>query len=299
VYNGKDNFLLNKKNNTIKIYAKNVLNDFTSLSAFFNSIITLKNAIPLIINDAEIEKYINDTSVATKQYHVITLILKDKGIGSFGKFQSTSIKRNFFYKILIEKNTYLPFKIIQTNNAKPDDFAMTTFENIIYNAQNLPELSWYYSTYLNEYKQIQEKQIDVIKVKSKAPEFVLPFAANSTDSLKLSGFVGNVVLLEFWEKNCGYCISAVPKLNSLINKFKEVKFKIFGINVGDSRNDIELFYKRNQPLFKSVVADTKVVEQYGITGYPTIVVIDKKGAVLYAGNMDIEKIESVIESGLR
>jgi protein-disulfide isomerase len=48
-----------------------------------------------------------------------------------------------------------------------------------------------------------------------------------------------------------------------------------------------------------VVADTKVVEQYGITGYPTIVVIDKKGAVLYAGNMDIEKIESVIESGLR
>ncbi len=297
IYNGKEDFFLDKKKKSLKLNNKPIYRDFISLSAFLNSIFTLKQAIPSIISDNEIEKTLKDTTIQNINYYLVTLTSRNKVLSSFGKFELISIKRDFYYKIFIDKSSFLPQKIIQTNNAEPNDFMLTAFKNISYNIPRLAELSWYYSSYLNDFKILNDKEIATIKAKTKAPDFNLEFV-NKKESLKLSSLKGNIVLLEFWIKNCGYCISAVPKLNSLITKFEKRKFKVVGINSEDNRKDIELFYRRNVPVFKTLISDSKINEAYGIYAFPTVVLIDKKGIVLYAGNLDIEKLLTLIKNNL-
>lgn len=221
----------------------------------------------------------------------------NKFLSSLGKFESTTIKRDFYYKIFIDKTTFLPRKIIQTNNAEPNDFILTEYKNISYNIPKPTELSWYYSSYLNDFKILNNKETLTIKANSIAPNFNLKYA-DKKDSLKLSSFKGNVVLLEFWIKNCGFCISAVPKLNFLNSKFAKRKFSIIGVNFEDNSKDIESFYKRNLPVFKTILGDLRIKESFGIGAFPTVVLIDKKGVVLYSGNLDIEKLQTLIENNL-
>lgn len=298
VYNGKEDFFLDKKKKSLKLNSNPNYGDFISLSAFLNSILTLKQAIPSIIRDNDIEKTLKDTTIQDLDYYLVTLTSKNKVLSSFGKFESITIKRDFYYKLFIDKSSFLPKKIIQTNNAEPNDFMLTDFKNISYDIPTPTELSWYYSSYLNDFKILNVKETVTIKAKTKAPIFNLAYV-NKKDSLKLSSLKGNIVLLEFWIKNCGYCISAVPKLNSLITKFEKREFKVVGINSEDNNKDIELFYKKNTPVFKTVVGNSKINEAYGIDAFPTVVLIDKKGVVLYSGNLDIENLQTLIENNLK
>ena len=114
VYNGKEDFFLDKKKNLLKLNSRPTSRDFTSLSAFLNSILTLKQAIPSIISDNDIEKTLKDTTVQDINYHLVTLTSNNKVLGSFGKFESINIKRDFYYKIFIDKSSFLPQKIIQS-----------------------------------------------------------------------------------------------------------------------------------------------------------------------------------------
>lgn len=297
VYNGKEYFTLDKNKKSLTLNTNPAYKDFTSLSAFLNSIFTLKQAIPSIISDNEIKKTLKDTTIHSINYYLVTLTSRNKVLSSFGKFESTAIKRDFYYKIFIDKKTFLPQKLLQTNNAEPNDFILTDYKNISFNIPRLTELSWYYSSYLNDFKILNNKETVIIKSKSKAPNFNLEYV-NKKDSLKLSSLKGNVVLLEFWIKNCGFCISAIPKLNSLNVKFAKSKFRIIGINSEDNHVEIDSFYKRNIPVFNTVIGDSKTNESFGIDAFPTIVLIDKKGVVLYSGNLDIEKLQTLIEHNL-
>ena len=225
--------------------------------------------------------------------------MQNKTLSGLGSFDTTTIKRKFFYKIVVDKAGFLPLHIIQTNDAEPKDYMLTSFTDFK-SAVNTPsELSWYYSTYLNDYKPASQKQLALIQLNTTAPDWQLIFL-NSNDSIRLSNLKGKVVLLEFWIKNCGYCIAAVPKLNALLEKYKGKKFQVIGINTLDTKDDINNFYKKNQPKFKTVYDyNGKVTTGYGVDAFPTIVLIDKNGVVLYAGNFDQEQLDNSLKAALK
>ncbi|HET9430879.1 MAG TPA: TlpA disulfide reductase family protein, partial [Chitinophagaceae bacterium] len=163
---------------------------------------------------------------------------------------------------------------------------------------HLPENSWYYSTYLKHFKPSSEKRMLLIKANTIAPDWEAVYF-NAHDTISLSKFKGKVVLLEFWIKNCGYCIAAVPELNSLIEKHKSTNFTVIGINRHDKQEDVNFFYQKNQPNFKTVFDNNgSISAAYGIDGFPTIVIIDKKGIVLYAGGLDKELIDRLLKTAL-
>jgi thiol-disulfide isomerase/thioredoxin len=299
VYNGSENFMLNKENNTSTIIYKPVLKDFSQMSVFVNSIVTLKNSIPTIINDKKIIKYLSDSTIENKNYFVVKLILINKTLKYLSGFDYPTTKMNFTYQIFIDKETFYPSQIIQTNDRTPNDFVLTTFKNINTDDLKPTEASWYYSTYSKQYKQAtKKKKISLIKANKIAPNFTLPYA-ESNEKLTRINLKGNVVLLDFWIKNCGICISSVPKINALINKYEKRNLKTIGINVLDNSVNIEQFYSNNKPLFKTVLGNTKVKEAYGIDGFPAFVIIDKAGIVMYAGEFDEKKIENILEKCLK
>lgn len=298
IYNSAESFYLNKKEKTVKVIDKPKLSDFSSLSFFVNSIVTLKKSLPEIITDKEILKNVTDTSISGKNFYLLSFVLQDKLLNGLGTFAAVTLKRNFIYKVVVDKETYLPLHVIQTNNIEPKDFMLTSFSNFKINSYDPLENSWYYSTYINEYKPPSEKIVSLIKQNALAPNWHLPLYA-SNQLLNLNELKGKVVLLEFWIKNCGYCIAAVPKLNSIAEKYKKKKFQVVGINAHDTKEDVDNFYQKNKPNFKSVYDKGKVTNDYGVGAFPTVVLLNKNGVVLYSGSFDQQIIENLIKAALK
>ena len=138
----------------------------------------------------------------------------------------------------------------------------------------------------------------IIKAGQVAPDFSL---INQEIGLKedLSKYRGHVVLLEFWIKNCGYCIEAVSKLNALNKKYKSINFKILGINTEDSEDSIDVFINKNQVEYPVLRGNnTDINKNYGIAAFPQVVLINKAGVVIYSGNLDIQKIGELIDKSI-
>lgn len=299
VFNGTEEFETDKKGKTIKIDDQPDQKLFSSISAFYNSIITLKNGLPLIIADETIAKTVSDTAINNTSYYLITLSLNKRRIKNIGKgFDAMTAKSNLIYKIIIDKKDYLPLEVLQVND-RNNDFIRTRFTNITANIPLPSELSWYYSTYTNEYKPaVQKEAPQLISVGHSAPEWILPLY-NKEENIKLSNFKGKVVLLDFWIKNCGPCIKSIPDLNALQEKFKNKKFEILGINSYDTKEDIGWFCNKHKPNYKVLMQGKAIAEKYGVSGFPTVILIDKEGKVLFSG-VDFEKseIEKLIEKAL-
>ena len=86
---------------------------------------------------------------------------------------------------------------------------------------------------------------------------------------------------------------AFPKMQQLHNQFgKDIEF--LSINTEDSLDDIEFFYNKHKPSYKMLYEGRSLAEQLQINSFPTVLVVDKNGVIVYSGVMDEKKIEKQI-----
>jgi thiol-disulfide isomerase/thioredoxin len=298
VFNGSEYFLLNKKTKTIIIKNKPSFNDFESLPGFYDSLVTLKNSLPKIISDKTIPKTITEKSIDDKSFYVVEFTLDSKILTLSGNYFVTT-PRKFTYRLTIDKSNYLPLEVFRVNDVNKD-FTQTNFEYKKAKSALPTENSWYYSTYLNEYKPEKPRENKLINVGQNALEWKLPSLSDEAP-VSLSQYKNKVVLLEFWISFCGYCIAAVPKLNFIEEKYKNKDFKLVAINADDTKDIIQKFEKNNQAKFQILYGGKETAESYGIDGFPTIVLIDKTGKVIYSGVFEpnkTDKLEELIDKNL-
>ncbi|HEV7715002.1 MAG TPA: TlpA disulfide reductase family protein, partial [Steroidobacteraceae bacterium] len=62
-----------------------------------------------------------------------------------------------------------------------------------------------------------------------APDFVLD--SNTGKPVKLSGYKGQVVMINFWATWCGPCREEMPLLESIYKQYKDKNFTLLGVNV--------------------------------------------------------------------
>ena len=295
IFNGTEKFDLDLKTKSIQINDHPNQESFQSLSAFYNSILTLRNILPEIINDTSAIKTLSDTTFNNKPCYVINLSISKRRIKNLGNGFDI-VNFNPVYKIIIDKESYFPFEIVQPTNQT--DFIKTSFLNINANPEPPSEYSWFYSTYTNTFKSAIKKDMpQLIPVGSIAPDWTLSLY-NANENISLSKLKGNVVLLDFWFKNCGGCIESVPHLNTLQNKFINQKFEVLGINIYDTQKEISLFCNRHKTNYKVLMNGKEVAEKYGAFEYPTVILIDKNGIVIYSGNFIESRIEDLITAAL-
>ena len=91
---------------------------------------------------------------------------------------------------------------------------------------------------------------------------------------------GKVIVLEFWATWCGPCVSAIPHLNELADQFTDEPVQFIAITDEDE-HIITPFLKR-RPIHAWVGLDEgkSTFKDYGITGIPHTVVVDKKGKIV-------------------
>lgn len=122
-----------------------------------------------------------------------------------------------------------------------------------------------------------------------AKEGKAPFPASAPDftlktldgqEMTLSKLRGKVVLLDFWATWCGPCRESIPHLIQLYKTYQEKGLEVIGMNM--DRGDIDTvrhFVKSMDIPYPILVTTEDVVRNYGVTGLPTTIFIDKTGKI--------------------
>lgn len=109
--------------------------------------------------------------------------------------------------------------------------------------------------------------------------FTLP--APNGKMISLSDFKGKWVLLDFWYVDCPWCRKLAPNLGKIYKEYKDKGLEIISISV-DKESDKERMLKviKDDGMVWTQVNDkTKkdLPEYFGVTGYPTLFLIDPQG----------------------
>jgi len=107
-----------------------------------------------------------------------------------------------------------------------------------------------------------------------------------------------VVLLEFWFKGCGGCVSAIPDLNKIKARFDKNEFKIYGIEYLDNypKEVLQKYIKEQNIQYPNLYKGKTVASNYGIRSAPTFLIIDKNGKIVHIKfGFSQENMDEIIE----
>ena len=140
-----------------------------------------------------------------------------------------------------------------------------------------------------------------------APDFELVLFENddhaSGETITLSQFSGQPVVLNFWFPSCPPCVAEMPDFEAAYQQFRDDGVQFIGVQlVGlDSADDGQEFVHRlgvNYHLGPDVHGNNMgdIVMNYGISGFPTTVFIDRDQNIQrrWSGAVNLEKIEELI-----
>lgn len=116
-----------------------------------------------------------------------------------------------------------------------------------------------------------------------AQEIAPDFNLTDIDGIQfsLSDYTEKVVLLDFFATWCGPCISEIPHLKSLHEKFGE-DLVIISISVSPSSDTVEslLRFRQEHEMNWIIARDTiGVSDKYGVQYIPTLVIVDQEGYI--------------------
>lgn len=104
------------------------------------------------------------------------------------------------------------------------------------------------------------------------------------NNIKLSDYLGNVVLIDFWASWCPPCREEMPELIKFYKLHKDPKFELIAVNIDNDNNNAKLFLNKlfPEPPFSIVMDDSqKIPALFNIEAMPTTIFIDKKGKIRY------------------
>jgi thiol-disulfide isomerase/thioredoxin len=296
IFNGQEYFTLNEDDHTLAVEENVSADRFKSLSYFYNSIPALRSSLKTIVTDTSITKTVHDTLLNGKTYKLISVAMRNKSIGYLGGFQKFTQAVTIYYNLIIDPADLMLYQVLEHNSIDHQYHTKVTYSAINATPAVPPATSWFYSTYLAQYKRTVKRELrPLIAIGSLLPGWALPeYTPQKLSTVKSEGFKNKLVMIDFWIKNCGYCMESFPVLKQLEQRYRD-KMQLLTVNAYDPIDDVKFFYNREKPTYKMLYNGRNLANQLGIAGYPTVLLINKEGKVIYSGLFDRAKIEAVIK----
>ncbi len=133
-----------------------------------------------------------------------------------------------------------------------------------------------------------------------APDFTLDDSNGAP--LKLSGYKGKVVLLDFWATWCHGCGTEIPWFIEYQNKYKDSGLAVIGVSMDDDGwKVVKPFIEEKKMNYAVVLGNADVAKLYKVDAMPVTVLIDREGkiAASYDGVVDRAACEAKIQSLLK
>jgi peroxiredoxin len=116
-----------------------------------------------------------------------------------------------------------------------------------------------------------------------APDFSLPLLDKS-GQVSLQDYQGDVVYLSFWASWCLPCRQEMPILAQLWERHRDNGFQVLAINVDDDPElALQFAQQYNLPFTVLLDSDRAVSTLYGVPGFPTHYIVDRRGRIRFSG----------------
>ena len=144
-----------------------------------------------------------------------------------------------------------------------------------------------FDTSLSDLSYLKElKEIAAVKKKLENGSPAIDFSGTTPDgkTVKLSGYFGNYLLLDFWASWCPPCRKENPNLVKVYNKYKAKGFNIFSVSL-DKERENWVAAIANDHLAWVHVSDLKFWDSapaklYAVRNIPSNFLIDPKGNII-------------------
>ena len=143
---------------------------------------------------------------------------------------------------------------------------------------------------------------------NRAADFELTLYSNAEheagDTIKLSQFDGEPVVLNFWFPSCPPCVAEMPDFEQAYQKYKGDGLRMIGVQLLglDTAEDGQKFVEDlnvNYMLGPDRQGDSsgEILKNYQIQGFPTTIFIDKNQNIVrtWSGALNLEKLEELIQ----
>src|ERR1039457_3270990 len=134
-----------------------------------------------------------------------------------------------------------------------------------------------------------------------APDFTLTDSKGAP--VRLSGYKGRVVLLDFWATWCGGCKVEIPWYMEFQNKYKDRGLIVIGVSMDeDGWKSVQPFLEEHKLNYPVVIGSQDVAKLYGgVTSMPMTLLIDRQGKIAdwQVGMVDRAAFEGEIQALLQ
>jgi thiol-disulfide isomerase/thioredoxin len=297
VYNGSEAFSYDDTQNALGVRPQPTLDDLPA-RYLQGSLYTLRLAIPTLLSTESIETELLTGEGFDAAFHHVEVRVPRATIGYDGELEPLELDIAVTYLLKIDRQTLLPVEV--TKRDPNGDYMRTTLSALDVQPEGPEQGAWYYSSYTDdETRDMYERSgRPLIGAGETAPAWTLTEYPNGPE-VSLDEFRGQATLMVLWISHCGYSIAAVPTVNALYDAYRDDGLAVISINPYDSREVIDLFVQNNGPRYPIVQNGQEVVDAYGIRGYPTAVLIDPAGNVVYSGAVDGEGLREAVHSLVR
>jgi thiol-disulfide isomerase/thioredoxin len=111
---------------------------------------------------------------------------------------------------------------------------------------------------------------------------------------------GKVVLLDFWATWCAPCRASVPSLRALVGRSTGQPLVVISLSVDQDEKALRSFLAENGMSWNQVWDRERLhVTDLGVTGYPTYILADHEGVIVFRHSGWGEAAERAVESELR
>jgi peroxiredoxin len=131
-----------------------------------------------------------------------------------------------------------------------------------------------------------------------APDFALRMI--SGENFQLSDNVGKkIIVLNFFATWCGPCQDEMPELNRYFDQHRSESFLLVGIDADEKQDLVGEFVKDYKLDFQVGIDDGTVEKQYGVTAFPTTVLVGVDGKVQFYEAGELANAEVAFDSLLK
>lgn len=129
----------------------------------------------------------------------------------------------------------------------------------------------------------------------KAPDFSLYNLEGEKSTL--DDYKGKVVVIKMWFKECAPCLQEIPKVNRLVEKYKNRTDIVFIAPAPNDKRTLKKFARKVDFNYEIMYSSYEMLREYNtMRRYPSHCIIDKYGVVSFLYEGSSQTIDKTIEA---